>query len=412
MDALHRRALLNGAIAAVVTFAIGFGVIVGVQAIDDDDAADSPSPSATATTPPPPACTPVWELAQSADPGEASSWLQGVTALSADEAWAVGGSGDPAANVEVLIERWDGIAWTAEEGPSPGSQTNELLAVDAAEPNDVWAAGRTASGFGDRPLVLHYDGTQWLDVELPGEVTGVLTGVAAIAPDDVWVVGYTGDPDLSLEQALLLHWDGQLWAIVDGGRAVGSGKSALRDVEAVAADDVWAVGYLHNQPLIVHFDGTTWSRSETAVSGEANAIEPLTPADAWVAGSPIQRYDGTTWTETEGVRPDAELFAIAAVSPSDVWAVGEQTLHPETEPSPTGPTGAVIVPPTRPTKALVLRFDGVRWRPVGGQSIPGSEALTGIDALVDGTILAVGYRDVQAGRRTVSIGGTTCPPPA
>lgn len=393
LDPLRRRALINGGIAAGVSMVLGFSLVAGLSAREEEPA---PSPTPTVSpSPPPPACTPRWEPTQSADPGELSSWLFGVTALSAGEAWAVGGTGDPAGAVEVLIERWDGIAWSAEEGPSPGAEANELRAVDAAGPNDVWAVGRTASGFGDRPLVLHYDGTEWLDMPLPDEVTGVLNGVAAIAPDDVWVVGYSGDPVVSLEHALILHWDGQLWAVVDAGRAVGSGKSALRDVEATAPDDLWAVGYLHNQPLIVRFDGTAWSRSETEVSGVANAIQPLTPTDAWAVGAPLQRFDGVTWTETAGVRPGTQLLAVASISPSDLWAVGVQTV---------GDTGA--------TRAVVLRFDGRRWLGVVNPGIPGSEALTAIDALPDETIVAVGYRDVTAGRRTLTISGTTCPPTA
>ncbi len=391
LDPLRRRALINGGIAAGVTLIVGLGLLAGLTA-GEEEPPPPVSPSASPTQPPA-LCTPVWELVQSADPGELSNWLSGVTALSAAEAWAVGGSGDPVATVEVLFERWDGTAWTAEEGPSPGSQANELRAVDAVGPNDVWAAGRTASGFGDRPLVLHFDGTEWLEVELPTEVTGVLNGVAAIAADDVWVVGFTGDPDLSLEKSLILHWDGQLWAVVEAGRAVGSGRSALRDVEAVAPDDLWAVGYLHNEPLIVHFDGVAWSRSETEVSGTANAIEPLTLTDAWAVGAPIQRFDGTTWTEIAGVRPGGELLGVASVTPSDVWAVG-----------------LVAAAKEGVSRALVLRFDGRRWTAVDGQGIPGSEALTGIDALPDGTVLAVGYRDVVTGRRTLTISGTTCPP--
>jgi len=397
LDPLRRRALINGGIAASVTLVVGLGLVAGLTAGEEEPPPPSVSPS-TSPTPLPPACTPVWELVQSADPGELSNWFSGVTALSAAEAWAVGASGDPLTTVEVLFERWDGIAWTAEEGPSPGSQANELRAVDAAGPNDVWAVGRTASGFGDRPLVLHFDGTEWLDVALPSEVTGVLNGVAAIAADDVWVVGFTGDPDLSLEKSLILHWDGQLWAVVEAGRAVGSGRSALRDVEAVTPDDLWAVGYLHNQPLIVRFDGVTWSRSETEVPGTTNAIEPLTPTDAWAVGAPIQRFDGTGWTETAGLREGGELLGIASVTPSDVWAVG---MIRSTE--------------LGPSRALVLRFDGRRWTAVGaadGQGIPGSEALAGIDALPDGTVLAVGYRDVESGRRTLTISGTTCPPPS
>lgn len=390
LDPLRRRALLNGALATLVTLVVGLGIVAGVTARDDEPTVSS-SPSPSTSPPPSPACRPLWEIAQTANPGDLSNQLNGVAALSGGEAWAVGATGaDVTAPASVLIERWNGAAWTAEEGPAPGTQVNELRAVDAAEPNDVWAVGRTSSGFGDRPLVLRYDGSAWLEMEVPTEITGVLTGVEAVAPDDVWVVGYTGDPDLSLEEALVLHWDGLLWAVVEPGRATGQGRSALFDVEATAPDDLWAVGYLHNAPLIVHFDGRDWTRSDTEVDGDVAAAEPVTPTDVWAVGAPIQRFDGSTWTETE-VPSDGELFGVAAVGPSDVWAVG---MRP-------GGEGA--------TASLVMRFDGQEWTVVDGPRVPGSDVLRDIDALADGTVLAVGYRDIEAGRRTLAILADTCP---
>jgi hypothetical protein len=169
--------------------------------------------------------------------------------------------------------------------------------------------------------VLRSDGTAWTQVEVPDEQIGVLTGVAAIAPNDVWVVGHAGDPEAGLERSVILHWDGRLWADVDPGRATGTGTSALLGVEAVAPDDVWAVGSLHSRPLTIHFDGERWSRVESDVRGVANAISPVTPTDVWAVGSPIQHYDGA-WAAAAEVRADGELFGVAAVGPSDVWAVG------------------------------------------------------------------------------------------
>jgi hypothetical protein len=390
LDPLRRRALVNGAIASVVTLVVGFGIVAGLTA-DEGEPAATPTTSPTPTISPTPACRPLWEIAQGADPGDLSNELNGVAALSDAEGWAVGGSGEATVPSSVLIERWNGTAWTAEEGPVPGTEVNELRAVDIAAPNDVWAAGRTSSGFGDRPLVLRWDGTTWLEMELPSEVTGVLNGVAAVGPDDVWVVGYTGDPDLSLERALVLHWDGVVWAVVEPGRATGSGRSTLFDVEATAVDDVWAVGYLHNNPLIVHFDGEDWVRTETEVDGRTNAIAPVTPTDVWAAGTPIQRFDGT-WSEAADVVSDGELFGIAAVGPSDVWAVGLRAAGEGN------------------TASIVMRFDGRAWTLVDGPRVPGSDALRDVDALADGTIYAVGYRDIDAGRRTLAILGRTCPP--
>lgn len=390
MDDVQRRALTNGGIAALVTMVIGFVVVAATS--DGETASTTPTASPTETpSPTVPSCAPSWEVVPSADPFEASNALVGVAALAAGEAWAVGSLGlEPGSPDTVLIERWDGLSWSAVEAPSPGSETNELLAVDASGPNDVWAVGRTASGFGDRPLALRYDGTAWLAMDLPDDVTGVLTGVAAIAPDDVWVVGFTGDPAAFLERAILLHWDGALWANLDAERAVGGGKSLLRDVDAAAPDDAWAVGYRHNRPLIIRFDGEAWSRSETAVAGLTTAVEAVTPTEAWAVGSPVQRFDGLAWTQAAAVPGDGQLLGVAAVAPGDVWAVGVRQRESR-------------------TRSLVFNWNGQRWRPVEGPGIPGADALAAVDALSDGTVLAVGYRDVAAGRRTLAVRGTTCP---
>jgi len=385
---LQRRALINAGIAAFVTLVLGLSLQAALGGDGEDavaGATTSPSPS-----PEPAACVPTWEVVQAADPGTLPNALRGITALAAGEAWAVGASGDPVSPDEVLIERWDGSAWTAEVVEAPGSETNELLAVDASEPNDVWAVGRTASGFGDRPLVLHHDGSVWTIVAMPPDVTGVLTGVDAVAPNDVWAVGFTGDPAASLNRALILHWDGEVWALVDAGRAVGGGASLLNDVTSLA-DRPDVVGELHNRPLMIRFDGERWEQMPSDVRGVVNAVEPVDPEEAWAVGSPIQRFSEGTWTPAANVRAGGQLFAVAAVSPDDVWAVG-------------------VRPGGEATKALVVRYDGRRWKPVDGPPVPGSDTLTGIDALPDGTVLAVGYKDVESGRKTLAIRGSTCLP--
>lgn len=385
---LERRALINAAIASVLTLALGFGVLALTGG--DGDARPHPPPTTSTPTPSAPACLPTWETVPTADPGDVANTLEDVTVLSAGEAWAVGSLGDPLDPDAVLLERWDGNAWTAEEGPNPGTETNGLSAVDASEPNDVWAVGRTSSFTGDRPLVLRYDGTAWSEVTLPSDVTGVLTGVEALAPDDVWVVGTTGDAATATNRALVLHWDGELWANVDLGRVAGTGASTLSDIAAIdGGGDLWAVGDLRDRPMILRFDGRRWERLETEIAGVTNAIEPVGRRDAFAVGFPIQRYRDGAWMVSANVRNDGQLFGVAAVSPRDVWAVGLQ------------PRGEA-------TKALIVRFDGRRWRRVDGRGIPGAEALTGIDALEDGTVLTVGYRDVETGRRTLAIRATTC----
>jgi hypothetical protein len=389
VNAVERRGLVNAGVAAVVTFAIGSAVVFAAGGSEEEPGRAEPSPSASAS--PEPSCDPSWDLVRSADPGEAPTTLLGVAAVSSTEAWAVGGIGDPATPTAVAIQRWDGNRWSPVDGPSPGTIVNELRAVDASELNDVWAVGRTSIGLAERPLVLHYDGSEWTQVEVPEEIDGVLNGVAAISPRDVWAVGFVGDPSASLERALILHWDGADWASVEVHRAVGGGKAALLDVEWVTPSDLWAAGYHRSRPLILRFDGRSWSQSPTEVRGTVNAIEAFATSQAWAVGRPIQRFDGTTWTEATEARPETDLVDVAAVGAGDIWAVGSR-------PAPGGGT-----------RSAVYRYSGDRWTPVDGPSVRGSDALSAVDALPDGTVFAVGSKDLEAERRTLAIRGTTCP---
>lgn len=391
MNEVRRRGLINGGIAAFVTFAIGVALVA--RFTRGDDVAPPPVTSPSPTPSPTPLCVPSWDVVSSDNLPETPVTLLGVTAIAAGEAWAVGAVGDPAQPSLVEVQRWDGTEWARFEAPSPGSFINELRAVDASEPNDVWAVGRTSSGFDESPLVLRYDGTAWAEVEVPDEVSGVLNDVVALSPTDVWAVGYVGEPAASLERALALHWDGFTWEIVDVRRAIGGGKAMLLDVDAVSPTDLWVVGYQQNRPLILRFNGLAWSKSETEVPGQLTAIEAFASSDVWAVGTPIQRFDGTAWAEDATIPGDAALTDVAAVGGADLWSVGSR---------PAGKEGA--------SRVAVVRWDGRRWRLVDGPTVDGSDVLTAVDALPDGTVLAVGTRDLKIGRRTLAILGSTCPP--
>jgi hypothetical protein len=390
VNSVQRRGLVNASVAAVATFAIGSAVVFAAGGSED---VGTPPPSTSPSASPTPTCTPAWDVVRSANPGEAPTTLLGITTVTSAEAWAVGGIGEPDAPTAVAIQRWDGTRWSAFAAPSPGALANELRAVEASEPNDVWAVGRTSSGFGEQPLILRYDGTEWIQQELPSKIDGVLNGVVALSPTDVWAVGYVGDPAISLERALLLHWDGTAWADVEIARTIGGGKAALVDIEGVSPTDLWAVGYHRFRPAILRFDGQAWSRSPTEVPGTLEAVEAFATSEVWAVGTPIQRFDGETWSEAPVTREGAELVDVSAIGGLDIWAVGSR---------PSREAGT--------TRAAVYRYDGRRWEPVDGPAVAGSDALTAVDALPDGTLLAIGWKDVDAERETLAIRGVSCPP--
>jgi hypothetical protein len=55
---------------------------------------------------------------------------------------------------------------------------------------------------------------------------------------------------------LIEHWDGSQWSLV---APPAVGNSTLYGVDALASDDVWAVGGAHGDSLVEHWDGTGWS---------------------------------------------------------------------------------------------------------------------------------------------------------
>jgi hypothetical protein len=73
--------------------------------------------------------------------------LTGVSAVSGSDAWAVGVRGIPSDGGKsgTLIFHWGGTAWRLVNSPSPGSRTNLLEGVSARSGSDAWAVGNYSS---------------------------------------------------------------------------------------------------------------------------------------------------------------------------------------------------------------------------------------------------------------------------
>src|SRR5437763_1054163 len=78
-------------------------------------------------------------------------------------------------------------SWTIVPSPNPSGSSlpNELFAVTAVAADDVWAVGQT--GFPWKALILHWQGSAWTAVPNPCGVP--LNGVTAISSTDIWAVG-------------------------------------------------------------------------------------------------------------------------------------------------------------------------------------------------------------------------------
>jgi hypothetical protein len=117
----------------------------------------------------------------------------------------------------------------------------------------------------------------------------------------------------------------------------------LTNIAALATDDVWAIGGDGTDPLIVHWDGVTWTESPTpnppGIVG-LGSISAVSPTDIWAGGTfnrdpfgaqsrnVTMHWDGLDWsfvpTPTIGTGHNF-LSDLVAVSDSDAWIVGHYT---------------------------------------------------------------------------------------
>jgi hypothetical protein len=101
-----------------------------------------------------------WSHVQSPSPGSDFNTLTGVSATSATDAWAVGIYRDQTGIGHTLILHWDGTRWSQVKSPNPGSEFSGLESVTAVSPENAWAVGDYQRK-GTHALVLHWDGTNW-----------------------------------------------------------------------------------------------------------------------------------------------------------------------------------------------------------------------------------------------------------
>jgi hypothetical protein len=118
-----------------------------------------------------------------------------------------------------------------------------------------------------------------------------LSGVVALTSRNVWIVGYSSDPLASnRDRTLIKHWDGFLWKVVPS-PAPGE-ASRLLGISAVAANDIWAVGYYDTtrirHTLLLHWDGNAWTVGTSPPSREEGYSMPWRRAPRMMCGPSAQ----------------------------------------------------------------------------------------------------------------------------
>jgi hypothetical protein len=187
---------------------------------------------------------------------------------------------------------------------------------------------------------------------------------------------------------------------------VGTLGSSFYGVTALSSRDAWAVGYSGaNGPVALtlaeHWNGSSWTVVPTPSPGGSSAtsllydVAAVSPTDIWAVGtyldSPaqdalqtlVEHWNGTSWTVVPSPDPygntyDAMLWGVSAVSARDIWAVGEG--------NPPGPESGVEGPP----QGLIEHWNGTSWTVVPSHIPYSSSTLYKVDAISARDAWAVG----------------------
>ena len=236
---------------------------------------------------------------------------------------------------------------------------------------------------------------------LPGR-DQVLSGVDAAASDDAWAVG--SHARNTAPRCLVLHYDGDAWTKVPSPNP-GTSENGLSGVSVLTADDVWAVGGSsdtgdhHTSTLALHWDGAEWSRvpaqSPAAAANSFGDVAALSPSDVWAVGSVtqtfegtfdglIEHWDGTTWDVVPF--PDlpgpGSLDGVSGSGPDDVWAVGHAGVRGRNVP-------------------VIDHFNGHKWVVVPPAPLRADSLLRDVTALSPSDAWAVGLRTDRTGVHTL-----------
>lgn len=285
----------------------------------------------------------MWQHVESPSVPQYSNHLYAVAAVSGKEVWAVGASHNGTDVWHTMAMWWDGAAWRIVPTPNVGP-ISSLNGVSAVSASDIWAVGESSTGSkgqGTQALVLHWDGAIWSMVATGvRRQNGTLNAVAAISSHNIWAGGSYSDKSGTVLRPLLLHWDGKSWGEVEA-----QGDGVIWAMSAVSAEDIWAVGSFGPQTVTMHWDGRAWARvpspNRGAGNNSLNGVAAISASNVWAVGSSNRQgadqamaihWDGVEWkafpAPSIGKYSDI-LSSVAAVrvsgsaeSGGDVWAVG------------------------------------------------------------------------------------------
>lgn len=225
---------------------------------------------------------------------------------------------------ELHVEADALLSVAVEDGPAVtvvGGLPNQGLIVEWRE--DHWSRASLPEGVpllwwvdassertlavGEASTILRKSGDAWLaDVVVEPAPRTVLYGVWG-----QWAVGASFDPSDEQPGVLLTYRD-EVWVLEE------RFDERLFKVWGTSESDIWAVG---EGGLILHFDGTSWSRSQAPTDARLVAVMGRGADDVYAVGGDfpgmVLHWDGLAWSQ----------FAETPQGLSGVWTAPGRGLY-------------------------------------------------------------------------------------
>jgi hypothetical protein len=231
-----------------------------------------------------------------------------------------------------------------------------------------------------------------------GPRDNILAGVSAASTTDAWAVGAYYPSTSSVLATLGQHFDGSRWTAYPLPN-VGVQENCLLGVSMPSPGKAWAVGYYVNgkfqqQTLVEYFDGNVWSvvpsPSPGALQNILYGVAAISTSDVWAVGADedsiglwhtlAEHWDGSNWSVIDSVDAGSsgnQFYAVTALNSNNVYAVGQQSGN------------------GFPNEALIEHWNGKGWSVVSGPTDPFASALPLGVAATPSTLTVVGQQETD-----------------
>ena len=303
--------------------------------------------------------TPWWFIQTTQNPHHGSQEtdeFSGVSCWSATGCDAVGPSPDSEAELNALVERWNGTAWEVQSTPkSTGASEVNLESVSCRSASECEATGY-AELAGNKHVTLaeRWNGTAWSVQSTPinkGENSNLVSVSCASASECV-ASGFS-QPSIGIFAPLAELWNGKEWKILTTATLPKEDEQPrFESISCPSAKDCIAVGgffstSMGSVSLVESYNGSTWTLQSTPTpehsigAGLTGVSCSASSACTAVGGydnyaesgerALIERYNGTSWQLQESPSPVGkpapkeshwELKAVSCPTSSSCVTVG------------------------------------------------------------------------------------------